>query len=284
MKRFHRAGGMSLLCVSLLTIAGARAFGAKDEEAALKADRTFAEAAAKADAGAMGTFLDADFSWTDAAGKTFTRAQALAAPPVASISNETDAQRTHRNYADVELIQAREGRANILRIWVKRPSGWRLLAYQEATLTSGTPTPIPGTAETCDNPCKSLPYKPKNETERQVLAGYMALQTATVYHNSADWGKYVADEFSAASSNSNKVLDKQGRMADLERSKMAGYAPMPVEKLRLFDFAEAVVLESQHQPLSGKPVHITRLWIKRDGKWLEAVSYQTRIEAAAAKQ
>ena len=112
----------------------------------------------------------------------------------------------------------------------------------------------------------------------------MALQTATVYHNSEDWGKYVADEFSAASSNSNKVLDKQGRMADLERSKMAGYAPMPVEKLRLFDFSEAVVLESQHQPLSGKPVHITRLWIKRDGKWLEAVSYQTRIEAAAAKQ
>lgn len=112
----------------------------------------------------------------------------------------------------------------------------------------------------------------------------MALQTATVYHNSADWGKYVADEFSAASSNSNKVLDKQGRMADLERSKMAGYAPMPVEKLQLFDFAEAVVLESQHQPLSGKPVHITRLWIKRDGKWLEAVSYQTRIEAAPAKK
>ena len=284
MKRFHRAGGMSLLCVSLLTLARPRAFGASDEEAALKADRSFAQAAAKADAVAMGRLLDADFSWTDAAGKALTRAQVLAAPPVPSISNETDAERTHRNYADVELIQAREGRANILRIWVKRPSGWRLLAYQEATLTSGTPTPIPGTAETCDNPCKSLPYKPKNETEQQVLAGYMALQTATVYHNSADWGKYVADEFSAASSNSNKVLDKQGRMADLERSKMAGYAPMPVEKLRLFDFAEAVVLESQHQPLSGKPVHITRLWVKRDGKWLEAVSYQTRIEAAAAKR
>ena len=284
MKRFHGAGGISLLCVSLLAIAGARAFGANDEEAVLKADRGFAEAAAKADTGAMGKLLDADFSWTDAAGKTFTRAQTLASTPAPSIRSETDSQRTHRNYADVELIQARDGRANILRIWVKQPSGWRLLAYQEATLTSGTPTPIPGTAETCDNPCKSLPYKPKNDTERQVLTGYMALQTATVYHNSADWGKYVADEFSAASSNSNKVLDKQGRMADLERSKMAGYAPMPVEKLQLFDFAEAVVLESQHQPLSGKPVHITRLWIKRDGRWLEAVSYQTRIEAAAAKQ
>ena len=257
---------------------------ASDEQAALNADRNFVESAARGDKVAGEKLLDADFSWTDAAGQTFTRAQVVAALPKSSIISESEAHRTHRNYADVELIQERSGRANILRIWVERPSGWRLLAYQEATLTSGTPTVLPGTAATCDNPCKSLPYKPKDETERQVLAGYMALQTATVYHNSADWGKYVADEFSAASSNSNKVLDKQGRMADLERSKMAGYAPMPVEKLQLFDFAEAVVLESQHQPLSGKPVHITRLWIKRDGKWLEAVSYQTRIEAAPPKK
>ena len=256
---------------------------ANDEQAAVRADQSFAERVGKADKAATEKYLDVDFSWTDAAGKTFSRREVLASLPKPSIANETAEQETHRNYADLELIQARSGRANILRIWVKRAAGWRLLVYQEATLTGGTPTPIPGTAETCDNPCKSLPYKPKNETEREVLAGYMALQTATVYHNSADWGKYVAEEFSAASSNSNKVLDKQGRMADLERSKMAGYAPMPVEKLQLFDFAEAVVLKSQHQPLSGKPVHITRLWIKRDGKWLEAVSYQTRIEAAPAR-
>ena len=276
---------MVLVSIGVLILTTAQpGFAAGGEDSALRADSSFADSAVKGDAAAVGKLLDSDFSWTDAAGKTFTRAEVLASVPKPSIADATTAQRRHRNYADVELIQARGGRANILRIWVKRPAGWRLLAYQEATLTSGTPTPIPGTAETCDNPCKSLPYKPKNETERQVLAGYMALQTATVYHNSADWGKYVADEFSAASSNSNKVLDKQGRMADLERSKMAGYAPMPVEKLQLFDFAEAVVLESQHQPLSGKPVHITRLWIKRGGKWLEAVSYQTRIEAAPAKK
>jgi hypothetical protein len=281
-----RAFAVAVTCLGIATFLTLRppVVAASDEQAALDADRNFVASVAKDDKAAAEKLLDADFSWTDAAGKTFTRARVVAALPKPSIVSESEAQRTHRNYANVELIQARSGRANILRIWVKRSSGWRLLAYQEATLTSGTPTVIPGKAATCDNPCKSLPYQPKNETERQVLAGYMALQTATVYHNSADWGKYVADEFSAASSNSNKVLDKQGRMADLERSKMAGYAPMPVEKLQLFDFAEAVVLESQHQPLSGKPVHITRLWIKRDGKWLEAVSYQTRIEAVAAKQ
>jgi hypothetical protein len=279
-----RSLAFDLFCSGMLAaIACASVFGANDEQLVLQADRGFAQGVAKADRGAVEKWIDADFSWTDAAGKTFTREEALTSFPKPSISDESGAEITHRNYADLELIQAHSGRANILRIWVKRGPGWRLLVYQEATLLAGAPTPIPGTAETCDNPCKSLPYKPKNQAERQVLAGYMALQTATVYHNSADWGRYVAEEFRAASSNSNKVLDKQGRMADLERSKMAGYAPMPVKTMRLFDFTEAVVLESQHQPLSGKPVHITRLWIKRDGKWLEAVSYQTKIEAAAVQ-
>jgi hypothetical protein len=262
---------------------GVPVFAATDEQAVIRADRSFVQEVAANRGADIEKLLDADFSWTDAAGKTLTRAEVLASPPQPSITDPSGVQRTVRNYGDVELIQAHRGRANILRIWVQRPAGWRLLVYQEATLLNRIPTPIAGTAESCDNPCKSLPYQAKNETERQVLAGYMALQTATVYHRSADWGKYVAEEFSAASSNSNKVLDKRGRMADLERSKMAGYAPMPVEKLRLFDFRQAVVLESQHQPLSGKPVHITRLWIERDGQWLEAVSYQTKIEAAAAK-
>ncbi len=276
---------MALFCGGLFVAAiGASVFGGNDEQPVLQADHGFAQSLARNEQKAVEKFLDADFSWTDAAGKTLARAEVAVALPEPSIHDQAGAQTTHRNYADVELIQAHQGRANILRIWVERPAGWRLLVYQEATLLNRAPLPVPGTAETCDNPCKSLPYKPKNETERQVLAGYMALQTATVYHHSADWGKYVAEEFSAASSNSDKVLDKQGRMADLERSKMAGYAPMPVEELRLFDFTQAVVLQSRHQPLSGKPVHITRLWIQRDGRWLEAVSYQTKIEAAAAKQ
>ena len=92
-----------------------------------------------------------------------------------------------------------------------------------------------------------------------------------------------APQFAAANSNSNQVLDKPGRMADLERSKMAGYSPMPVVSMRLYEFGDAFVLVSRHQPERGKPVHITRLWIKRGGRWQEAASYQTRIEADGSK-
>jgi hypothetical protein len=72
-------------------------------------------------------------------------------------------------------------------------------------------------------------------------------------------------------------------MEDLERNKMAGYSPMPVVKMQVFEFGDAVVLVTEHQPERGRPVHITRMWVKREGRWLEAASYQTRIQAASAR-
>jgi hypothetical protein len=44
-----------------------------------------------------------------------------------------------------------------------------------------------------------------------------------------------------------------------------------------------VIMTCLHQPNSGKPVHVSRLWIKRDGKWIMSISYQTAIQGAAAK-
>jgi hypothetical protein len=39
-------------------------------------------------------------------------------------------------------------------------------------------------------------------------------------------------------------------------------------------------MSALHQPFTGKPVRVTRVWIKRDGAWLMAISYQTIIQAA----
>jgi hypothetical protein len=256
---------------------------ATDENAALQSDRAFGQAVAKSDAVALGKLLDAEFTWTDSAGLTLTRAQALATIPTPAITDESGTQITQHNYGRVESVQIRKGRDNALRIWAKRPPGWRLLVYQETRLLDTAPAATAGTGKTCENPCKTMPYTPKDIKEKEVLKAFMALQTATVLHDSATWGRYVADEFAAANSNSNQVLDKPGRMADLERSKMAGYSPMPVVSMRLYEFGDAFVLVSRHQPEHGKPVHITRLWIKRGGKWQEAASYQTRIEAGAPK-
>jgi hypothetical protein len=278
-KRAAIFGALLVIVGSGLLVPYARA---ADDPAALRADRFFVAALAKSDKSALDKAVDPEFTWTDANGKTLTRMQVLESPPQPIISDQAKANIVSRSYGQVEIVQAHSGKANSLRLWVKRPEGWQLLVYQEVKLMDTAPSVTPGTGSTCDNPCKSLPYQPKSATEQEVLKSYMALQTATVYHDAPNWGKFVADEFSAASSNSDKVLDKQGRMADLERSKMAGYAPVPVVAMELFDFPNVTILVSRHQPIHGKPLHITRLWIRRGGKWMEAVSYQTRIDAAAA--
>ena len=256
---------------------------AADEQAVLQADRAFLQSVGQANRTALGGFLDAEFTWTDAEGRTLIRAEVLRDLPKPAIADEGSAQITAHNYGLVEMIQTHRGREHILRIWVKRAAGWRQLVYQEVRLMDTEPVATPGTGATCENPCKTVPYQPKSENERGAITAYMALQAATVVRDSATWGTYVADEFAAANSNSNKVLDKRTRMEDLERNKMAGYSPMPVVKMQVFEFGDAVVLVTEHQPERGRPVHITRMWVKREGHWLEAASYQTRIQAASAR-
>jgi hypothetical protein len=58
---------------------------------------------------------------------------------------------------------------------------------------------------------------------------------------------------------------------------------MPVVEMRVIDLGTAAILISKHQPEHANPVHITRVWIKRGGHWMEAASYQTRIEDAPAR-
>jgi hypothetical protein len=251
------------------------------EQRALAADRAFVEAATKSDTVALDKLLDVRFTWTDASGNTLTRKEVLQQLPKPAIS-DAGAQIAAHNYGSLESIQAHSGKDHALHVWVNRSAGWRLLLYQEVRLLDAPPAATPGTRAACENPCKTLPYEPKSQNERDVLSDFMSLQTYTVAHDSANWGKYVADEFEAANSNSDQTLTKRGRMEDLARSKMAGYTPMPVVEMRVLDFGTAAILISKHQPEHAQPVHITRVWIKRGGHWMEAASYQTRIEGAAA--
>jgi hypothetical protein len=250
------------------------------EQAAIAADHAFVDAALKSDTASLQNLLDARFTWTDASGKTLSRQEFLQQMPKPAIS-DPNAQSTAHTYGSLESIQIHNGKDHALHVWVNRSSGWRLLIYQEVHLLDAPPPPPQVTRAACQNPCKTMPFEPKTQNERDVIAGFMALQTYTVAHDAKNWGLYVADEFEAANSNSDQTLTKRGRMEDLARSKMAGYTPMPVVDMRVLDFGTAAILISKHQPEHANPVHITRLWIKRSGHWMEAASYQTRIEGTA---
>lgn len=160
-------------------------------------------------------------------------------------------------------------------MWVKRGAKWQLLVYQ--AVASGAPASNePGNAD-CNNPCKTVPFEPKTDDERDVIHAYQAVERAVTAHDSAAWGSHIADEFFAVTSNSDRPLNKAARMAGLDSQKVAGIAPFPLVSARMYEFGDAMVMISRQQPEHGLPLHVTRIWLKRNGTWLEAYSYQTTI-------
>jgi hypothetical protein len=162
-------------------------------------------------------------------------------------------------------------------VWVKRGAGWQLLVYQAVSI-GAPPSAEPGNGA-CENPCNTVPFQPQNEDEREVIQAYQAVERAVAAHDSAAWGVHIADEFFAVTSNSDRPIDKATRMAGLDNQKVAGIAPFPLVSARMFEFGGAMVMTSLQQPEHGLPLHVTRVWFKRNGTWLEAYSYQTTIQA-----
>lgn len=287
MIRSHRFAPLAcfLLVIAFSGFTAKHAAAAGDDDAVLQADRAFVQALAKADAAAASKLLDAEFSWTDSAGATQSRAEILKSFPKPLLGDETDAEMKERTYGDVGAIMAARGKVHILRIWVKRPAGWRALVYHELKLSEEPPKAGGSGVTECVNPCKTVPYDPKNDDERGVITSWQALETGVTAHDADAWSPHIADEFIMLNSNNDRPFSKADRIAILNKQKASGVgsAPAPLVSARMFDFKDAIVMTCLHQPYTGKPIHVSRVWIKRDGKWIMSISFQTTIQAAPAK-
>ncbi len=260
--------------IALLSLAAAAALGQNATMA--QTDAAFVEALAqRGGRSGLEKLLDADFSWITADGKVLTKAQVLEKPPAAMAMK--DAEQKSYTYGDLGNVQANLGRSHVLRVWAKRSAGWKALVYQELLSLEAPPAFTPGAGKDCENPCKTIAFSPKTDTERQVAAAYSKLETAAHARNSAAFGPMVGDEFVAASSYSDKLQSKRSRMEDFDRSKDGGVAPTPLLSARMFAFGDAVLMLSEHKPDRGNPLHVTRIWVKRDGSWVETLSYQTAV-------
>ena len=260
-----------------------QAVAAEVNQAVVDADHAFVQALNKKDKAALGKLLDADFTWTNTEGKTVGRSAALGNLSSLAGGNPADAEVKEITFGEVGEVTAISGKTHVLRVWVKRPAGWRLLVSHAATLAEKGHTGTAAERGTeCVNPCKTIPYKPKNAAERGVIASWQALETAVTNHESQNWGPHVADEFMLVSSGNDHPLNRKDRMDILDKQKKAGTgsAPAPLVSARMYDFGNTVVMTSLHQSPGGKPTHVTRIWINRDGRWLLAYSQQTAVQAA----
>jgi len=173
------------------------------------------------------------------------------------------------------------------RVWVKRPQGWKLLVYQETTKAEKTPekrsgfgSPSDGTPVACENPCKSVPYKPEGAAEQEVVAMWQAVER-TVLNNDVDaWIPNFTDDFVFVTPDGGPPLNKADRVAMIKELKRTNTTLIPAEvvTMKVWVLASTAVMRSEHQPRHGKTLHITRVFAKRGGHWQIAFGQQTAIE------
>ncbi|MEQ1581192.1 MAG: nuclear transport factor 2 family protein [Steroidobacteraceae bacterium] len=264
----------------LLVIARVPLAAAADDPALLAADRDLMSALRSGNATAAANLLDADASWTDEKGRTVSKGEAGKILPKPAIADETGADVHRHEYGRVGVVRVDKGLMHTMRVWIKRGNDWRLLAYQEVRSLAAPPTATPGIAGECINPCREVPYTPKTDNERGVIAAYQALETSSHAADASTWGKHVADEFVVVSSNSDRSLTKDQRLEGLRRATKNGVSPTRLTDAQMTDLDGVVVMRGHHTPDNGNPLRVTRVWVKRNNVWQSTLSYQTAIAAA----
>ena len=250
-----------------------------EDQAVLQADKALVQAIGKADRKAVGKLLDADFTWIDSNGKSQTRAQVLQSFPAPANS---DVELQERTYGRSAVVRANRGRVQVMRIWAKRPFGWQAVLYQEVTLAVKSEPASTGGAgsDDCDNPCRSIPFQPETESEKEAIASWQGVMKAMANNDNDAYIPLIADEFTATDTHHDRPLNKTDRIAQINKQKQTADKPVPsaVISARMFDFGETVMMIAREQRPGSKPYFNTRMWVKRDARWQTLFSFNTRIE------
>jgi hypothetical protein len=185
------------------------------------------------------------------------------------------------------VILVARGKTHILRVWIKRPAGWRLLHINEITQLAQAPAgdaAVPseaGVATPCINPCKSVPYTPPTPAEQAAFSSWQLMETGSSVRDMDVWGAQVTDDCLIVDSAGSDPLTKADRIARTLKQKQAGVRTneaVPLLQARMFDFGDTVMMVSEHQPYGGKPYWASRLWTNTNGRYQMFISFHTTIE------
>ena len=282
---------LSVLFATGLAFAFSPSAVANPDEEALAADRSFTAAVIKADQASVGKLLDPEFTWTDRTGKTRSKVEIL--PALASFAADNDANVKVIDAGQVVLIHgnhripAQNATVRFIRIWVKRPQAWQLLVYQETTKAeknpekrSGFGAPSNGAPVACENPCKMVPYKPDNPAEQEVVSMWQAVERTVLTNDVEAWTPNFTDDFIFVTPDGGAPLNKADRVAMITELRRTNTTLIPAEvaSMKVWVLGGAAVMRSEHKPLHGKVLHVTRLFEKHNGHWQIAFGQQTWVE------
>jgi len=265
-----------------------------DSTAVLQSDNALQRALGSRDAKAVAKLLDKEFTWTDEAGQTRKSAQFLRDTATGAANGKTEyayvKSRSYGQLAIVTGISKHAGRADTFfaRIWVKRPAGWLLLTHQDTAVLAKTspsrkaPAAANGApvAADCENPCRTVPYRPETPAKEEVLKAYQAVETAVTSHDAKTWAYHVADEFVGIGRQYTGTPDtKAGRVGQIGIVSNRVILPKMLWG-EAFVFGNAAILIADHQPAGEPPYHVIRVWVNRDGRWQLFHRQETTIQKA----
>jgi len=258
---------------------------------AVTADRSLTAAIARADQAIVGKLLDPEFTWTDRMGKSHSKSEILSALAALKADDRADVKvidagqmvLIHGNHR----TSSQNAAVRFIRVWVKRPPAWQLLIYQETTKAeknpekpSGFGAPSNGTPVACENPCKMVPYKPDTAAEQEVVSMWQAVERTVLTNDVEAWIPNFTDDFIFVTPDGGAPLNKADRVAMITELRRTNTTLIPAEvtSMKVWVLGDAAVMRSEHKPLHGKVLHVTRLFEKHNGHWQIAFGQQTWVE------
>jgi ketosteroid isomerase-like protein len=278
---------LSMFCVAALTALAHKPLASGDSEHTVRTeDQALVRAIGRGDKSALENLLDTDFTWTDRTGQTQTKSQFVQNFKKITASNSG---LQARNYGAVmfftgtEQISSQDVR--FVRVWAKRPEGWRAILHQETLIAgkSAAAQAVVPAGTPCDNPCATVPYETNSAAANDVVASWRALETAVNKRDADGWAAHVADEFIFNVKENGNPLTKADRIAMIRKQAQGNtttdIGSVVPGSMAVWVFGDAAVMTDKQQPtVGGNPYHAMRVWVKRDGRWQLAYSQQTAIQ------
>ena len=262
---------------------------ADDAPAFRQASRNLADAIAKGDKIAVAALLDERFQWVEANGRIHTKAQVLDDLTQFAADNEGALDvRTVDFLGQVERELGMHPNQRFAHLWVKNPAGWQAFVYLNIPIPAERPDymapPSPPTEadKTCDNPCKTLPYKPETAAQDGAMKTWFILKNDEWHPNPDDWAAHADDNHETLTPRAD--VPKLQHVQELaEERKLygenGGSGGSSVLSMRMFEFGNVVIMQAfQGRDPAAKPTSWNlRVFLNRGDGWKIALSAQTNI-------
>jgi hypothetical protein len=273
----HALAASLLFAAGMLALPSRQLAAADDAPTFRQADRNLADALTRDDVKAVAGLLDERFQWVEANGRIHTKAQVLDDLAQFAADNEGALDvRTVEFLGQVERVLGMHHNQRFAHLWVNIPIPAERPDYM------APPSPPTEADKVCDNPCKTLPYKPENPVEEGAMATWFRLKNDEWHPNPEDWAAHADDNHETLTPRTD--IPKLQHVEELaEQRKLygenGGSGGSSVLSMRIFDFGNVVIMEAfQGRNLSAKPTSWNlRVFLNRGDGWKIALSAQTNI-------